>query len=850
MASSKNSSSSRGYWLALLGLFVLGLALRLFRLGSVPLGGHGDVAWIGLNALDWLHDGIWPYYVYELYAPEPGIVYAAGLSIAAFGANFFASRLPTSLASALVIPVSYFAIRWLKDDDKSNEVVGAQGFVPLSGWLAALAYAVSFYPIILSKTGQRAQLFPLLVMGLVALFAYAWKSGKWWAFMASAVVIALANYTYIPARLMPVMVILWAVHQFFADRERFKTRFWQLVAMGGLSALLVLPQLITYLNTPEAFFARSNQTAGQFIFQTGLSGAELWGTLGRKFVGEFAIFFLPWRGAYAEMGRPLMPLPLAIGAVIAIVVTFFKGKDRGLWWPLIGLPVMFLTDVVSGTQPEPHGLRMIGVLPLVFLLAGQGLALGGKWLKEQLKLSPPFNTAIPVILALLILIPGLNDLWFYHQLYIPNQQADPETTDRLEISDVLIAELALKHSGDGRPILLTLDDFTRANIPYLLSDAYPVRRGLRESDDLDRLDGSVLVVYPSNPYRPRHDGRLPEHDGRSWVMLVDGEMLLLPTLSVEAAELIDLSPENRIDVIADATGQEVASLYEIPAGGLFSSDESMTVVGANFSNEIELVEYSVDSHILDPGGELWITLYWHRLEGASEDYETFVQILDAQGQAIAQVHRWTLDGVYRTRLWDQDELVPTRFRLDVPPELPAGRYTVIAGLYRVLHNESLPVVDDQGSAPHATLSGFKVALPPANPTQPAPEQEILFGDMIRLIGLGAETTTDSLILRADWQAIDYSAADHTLFIHVVDAEENIVGQLDTQPRYGSYPTGIWDVDEVVPDEYVLPIGDLPAGDYTVYMGWYTLPGGERLSATANGETAPDNRIAIFEFSRP
>ena len=87
------------------GLFLLALALRLFRAGSTPLGGHGDVAWIGINALDWLQHGIWPFYIYELYAPEPAIVYSAALSIATWGVSFFASRLPTIIAGALTVPV-------------------------------------------------------------------------------------------------------------------------------------------------------------------------------------------------------------------------------------------------------------------------------------------------------------------------------------------------------------------------------------------------------------------------------------------------------------------------------------------------------------------------------------------------------------------------------------------------------------------------------------------------------------------------------------------------------------------------------------------------------------------------
>jgi hypothetical protein len=855
MATAARANERRPAWrtlAALAGLFVFGLGLRLFRLGTVPLGGHGDVSWIGLNALDWLHNGIWPYYVYELYAPEPVIVYLAGLSISIFGPGFFASRLPTALASALVVPVGFLAARWLGGEDSGEEPLTLRTM-----WLFVLAYAVSFYPIMLGKSGQRSQLFPLEVMALTLLFATAWGSGKRWAFAAAALTLAVANYTYIPARLLPIVLALWAAHQWIVDRSRFRQRIGLFAAMLALSALLVMPQLITYLRTPEAFFARSSQSAGQLIFQTGLRGGALWATLGRKALGEAAIFLLPWHGAYAEMGRPLLALPLGIGALTGLAAAFFRPRDKALWWPLIGIPLMVLTDILSGTQPEPHGLRMIGVLPFAFLLAARGLALLWGWIEGRVKADGrrTANMAAALALGALIAGPGLYDFWDYHWRYIPAQQADPATADTLEASDVFLAELILAHAGDGPPILITLDDFTRANIPYLLSAAYPTRRsGIAAGGALDTpaWGDEALVALPADPYRPRHDGKTPEHDGRGWVLLAEGEQILLPPLEAsEAAALqAELDSAEPLDAATDWIGQPAAALYAVSL-----SPEAFTPqvvpVGASLGGEVALAGYQVESQTLSPGEPLWITLYWEAEAVAAEDYETFVQVLDASGGAVAQVHRWTLDGVYRTRLWTADEWVPTRFRLDIPPDLPPGPYTVIAGLYRVLANEPVGVVDEAENvvAPHVTLSGFKVALPPATISQPPPEQPITFGGTIALAGIDATVDGDQLVLRADWQATARPAADHTLFVHVVDEAGEIAAQLDTQPRGGAYPTGIWDAGEVVPDEYTIPLDGLPGGAYRVYLGWYTLPSGERLEAMVGGDPVPDNRVEVYHFAR-
>ncbi len=846
------NSRPRSLIAALAGLSLLGLGLRLFRLANVPLGGHGDVAWNGLEALDWLSGRTWPFYVYHIYAPEPLIIYLTGLSVAVLGPTFLAARLVTTLASALVVPVG-FAAACLLGRLNGDPAARADR---RTAWLFALAYAVSFYPIILSKTGQRAQVFPLLVIGLAALLARAWRSGRPPAFAAAAVVLALANYLYIPARLLPLLAAIWIAYEVLAARREasaggVRRRLALAGGMLALAALLIAPQIVLYLRTPEAFTARADQAAGQLIFRT-LAGADLARALLGKIAGELAIFILPWRGAYAEMGHPLLELPLALGAILGAVLALRRRADRLLWWPLLGLPVMMLTDIVSGTQPEPHGLRMIGVLPLAFLLAARGLALAWGWLEARLPAALP--VALPGLLAALILIPGLAGLARYHFVFIPALRADPATVNRLEAADVFLADLILAHAGDGVPILLSLDDFTRPNVTYLLSAAYPTRRGLAlrpdGSPDLPALDGPVWVAVPADPYRPRHDGIAPEQDGRGWVLLADGAMTILPPLRAGAALAADDLPEAaRLD---DWTGRPAASLRaaSLPPDAF---DAALTPADVNLGGEVALIGYAVDSATLTPGQPLWITLYWRALRPPAQDYETFVQVLDAGGQPVAQVHRWTFDGQYRTRLWRPDEVVPARFRLALPADLPPGPYTVIAGLYRVLENSPLPVLDAAGNpaAPHAALTGFRVALPPAAVTRPAPPASLTFGGTIALAGLSVERQGSDLVLGLDWQALARPAGDHTLFVHVVGEDGAIVAQADVRPRGGSYPTGIWQPGEVVPDEVRVPLpAGLPAGRYTVYSGWYTLPDAARLPALVDGQPAPADRVLLAVVELP
>ncbi len=57
-----------------------------------------------------------------------------------------------------------------------------------------------------------------------------------------------------------------------------------------------------------------------------------------------------------------------------------------------------------------------------------------------------------------------------------------------------------------------------------------------------------------------------------------------------------------------------------------------------------------------------------------------------------------------------------------------------------------------------------------------------------------------------------------------------IAQGDGQPLDGRYPTTVWDMGEVIPDNHVLSLPDpLPAGPYQLLVGLYDLSSGERLA---------------------
>lgn len=94
-----------------------------------------------------------------------------------------------------------------------------------------------------------------------------------------------------------------------------------------------------------------------------------------------------------------------------------------------------------------------------------------------------------------------------------------------------------------------------------------------------------------------------------------------------------------------------------------------------------------------------------------------------------------------------------------------------------------------------------------------------------------------------WRAAAPSEHDYTAFVHVVDADDQIVAQVDMQPLDGRYPTSIWSPGEMIVDERT--VSPIPNGAYRIFVGWYLHhdAGWERLPVVSEeASSAPDRAL--------
>lgn len=129
----------------------------------------------------------------------------------------------------------------------------------------------------------------------------------------------------------------------------------------------------------------------------------------------------------------------------------------------------------------------------------------------------------------------------------------------------------------------------------------------------------------------------------------------------------------------------------------------------------------------------------------------------------------------------------------------------------------------------------------------APQQplEARFGDGIRLLGQDL-ALDDALNLVLWWRAETAISQSYDVFIHVVDAQDNIVAQADRPPLGELAATDVWQPGDIVRDPVRLQLPpDLPRGEYAVRVGLFLRETGARLPVT--GAPATDDALELATF---
>jgi hypothetical protein len=132
---------------------------------------------------------------------------------------------------------------------------------------------------------------------------------------------------------------------------------------------------------------------------------------------------------------------------------------------------------------------------------------------------------------------------------------------------------------------------------------------------------------------------------------------------------------------------------------------------------------------------------------------------------------------------------------------------------------------------------------------PLPENAANFDDKIALLDIdlldGPLQPGSILTVKLHWQGLADMTEDYTVFLQVLNDQDQIVGQVDAWPLQGTYPTGQWQPGEMVEDPYeILLPPDLPPGNYRLQVGLYLLATLRRLPVLDAQGLPIDDKVVV------
>jgi len=119
---------------------------------------------------------------------------------------------------------------------------------------------------------------------------------------------------------------------------------------------------------------------------------------------------------------------------------------------------------------------------------------------------------------------------------------------------------------------------------------------------------------------------------------------------------------------------------------------------------------------------------------------------------------------------------------------------------------------------------------PAVNSLPGSQRAADFADTVRLTGFdlrpGLAQPAAPVTIALYWQPLRQIPADLTTFVHIVNADGEVVGQSDHKPGGDYYPTGLWRPGELLKDVHTLTLApELGNPPYALEVGLYR-PGSE------------------------
>ncbi len=273
-----------------------------------------------------------------------------------------------------------------------------------------------------------------------------------------------------------------------------------------------------------------------------------------------------------------------------------------------------------------------------------------------------------------------------------------------------------------------------------------------------------------------------------------------------------------------------------------------------YENGIQLNEVELADNLVKPGHNLPLTLFWSLPQEVTEPDEFAYEliVIDENGDQLR--NDAGILGPDWLANWPINTAVRENSSIYIRPESEPGEYRLQIQLREgeTLLNRATRIPFSRSNQPQ-TIGEFTIEPWPLNTEMPSFETAVSaqFDPFITLPGYDLEQTDSQIDLTLYWQTDQQPDNNYLLFIHIVDEASEIVQQVDQVPVTGLRPTGGWRPDEVLIDNYSIPLSsELTAGTYEIRLGFFHPESATRLPVLVDDVQQPNNQLVLTTITIP
>lgn len=721
----------------------MGFLFRIWDLARVPNGLTWDEGAEGLDAAQVLQGHPAVFFPANS-GHEPAMAYAHALTLKLFGWSAFSMRLPNVFFSTLAVAATFLVARRL--------------FGWRVAWLAAFLEGAVFWQVAINRTATRSSM--VIVFGIAAVYWLdRWLRGQqpWRSAALCGLCVGLAQYVYTPARFLVVLVAVACLAALVVRAKR-TSLVLQGALTAGVAAVVFAPLGWYFLQHPQDFFQRATQVS---IFNSALGPVWL------NMLGAFKVALLMF-AVDGEPGwdrdiahHPLFDPIVALLFFAGIILAVRRWRKPEYLLALAWLAIMMAPMVLTSPGWPDFG-RAIAIAPAVFLFPA--ISAAAAWRRWQVS---QWLLGVGAVALVAVSSWQYFGIWANSQgtqfsyrpgvveaaqsavarLLAPNAPTAvyfgaPDDHDA--VTDFVIAGLDVEHPELAARLVGYDAQYTEVQ-PPAGAESYLIAPGRPSVTSLPTLPARVTTSLGGVVQMQTYDLPARVAPGQTLQFRIEwrpaGPSKMPMTFFAHVLDYRQQRVVASLDQNGFAAGEwrgdeTVLSSFPLnipsatPSGAYWLEFGAYTVGGrrlqtsqgedrlllgpvsiapANSPGTVPTAMLGDSVGLMAPtvtraGTTLDVHLRWLPRRSLTQDYSVFLHVLDANGKLVAQSDGPPDGGQWPTRYWLAGVPVEDSRAVTLPANLPAGRYAVAAGLYRLDTGERL-TAEPAGPEPGSILVG-------------------------------------------------------------------------------------------------------------------------------------------------